>query len=70
VLAFSVNPKILKSNSRDLVLPVYWEDNYFSMLPGDKRTLVVEFNEDELAGEKPVFMVDGWNIDPVELNIP
>jgi exo-1,4-beta-D-glucosaminidase len=69
-LAFSVNPKILKSTSKDLVLPVFWEDNYISLLPGEKRTLVVEFNAEDLGGEKPLFMVDGWNIDPQQMNIP
>jgi exo-1,4-beta-D-glucosaminidase len=69
-LAFSINPKILKSTSRDLVLPVYWDDNYFSMLPGEKRTLAVEFDGEDLSGEKPVFIVDGWNIEPLQLNIP
>jgi exo-1,4-beta-D-glucosaminidase len=70
VLAFSVNPKIVKSSSRDLVLPVYWDDNYFSLLPGEKRALVVEFNDEDLAGEKPLFMVNGWNIETVQLSIP
>ena len=36
-LAFSVNPKIIKKNSKDLVLPVFWEDNYFSLLPKEKN---------------------------------
>jgi exo-1,4-beta-D-glucosaminidase len=63
-LAFAINPKILKNNSRDLVLPVYWEDNYFSLLPGEKRKVSVEFNSEDLNGEAPVFKVDGWNITP------
>jgi hypothetical protein len=65
-LAFSVNPKILKSGSRNMVLPVYWEDNYFSLLPGEKRTLKVEFNAEDLGGENPVLVVDGWNINHLE----
>lgn len=31
-LAFSINPKIIKSVSKEMVLPVFWEDNYFSLL--------------------------------------
>ena len=68
-LAFSVNPKLVKSKSKDLVLPVYWEDNYFSLLPGEKRSMKVEFSEDDLDGEKPVLMVEGWNIHPGEIEI-
>jgi exo-1,4-beta-D-glucosaminidase len=61
-LAFSVNPKILKHDSKDLVLPVFWEDNYFSLLPGEKRDLKVEFNAEDLGGTKPLLAIDGWNI--------
>ena len=65
-LAFFINPKILKSTSKDLVLPVFWEDNYFSLLPGEKRTIKVEFNIENLDGEKPLLKVEGWNTKPYE----
>jgi exo-1,4-beta-D-glucosaminidase len=65
-LAFSVNPKVIKKNSKDLVLPVFWEDNYFSLLPKEKRSMKVEFNAKDLNGEAPVFAIDGWNIKHVE----
>ncbi len=65
-LAFFVNPKILKSSSKDIVLPVFWEDNYFSLLPGEKRTLSVEFDAADLGSDKPTLKVEGWNIKPWE----
>jgi len=65
-LAFSVNPKIIKSDSKDLVLPVFWEDNYFSLLPKEKRSVKVEFNAENLDGEKPLLQIQGWNIKPFE----
>jgi len=61
-LAFSVNPKIIKGDTKDLVLPVFWEDNYFSLLPGEKRSIRVEFNAENLDGAIPVLAIDGWNI--------
>jgi exo-1,4-beta-D-glucosaminidase len=64
-LAFSVNPKILKDVSGDLVTPVFWEDNYFSLLPKEKRRLKVQFDAKDLGGEKPVLKIDGWNINPL-----
>ena len=64
-LAFAINPKIKKSSSKDLVLPVFWEDNYFSLLPKEKRTVKVEFNAENLNGEKPVLNVEGWNINTI-----
>jgi exo-1,4-beta-D-glucosaminidase len=61
-LAFAVNPKILKNNSKDPVLPVFWEDNYFSLLPGEKRILKVEYDIKNLDGDKPLLVVEGWNV--------
>jgi exo-1,4-beta-D-glucosaminidase len=61
-LAFAVNPKILKLKSKAPVLPVFWEDNYFSLLPGEKKTVKVEFDARNLDGDKPLLKVEGWNV--------
>jgi exo-1,4-beta-D-glucosaminidase len=68
-LAFAVNPKILKLTSKDPVLPVFWQDNYISLLPSEKKVMKVEFETKDLGGEKPLLKVDGWNIKPVEKEI-
>jgi hypothetical protein len=50
-------------NARDnrRILPVYYGDNYLSLLPGEKRALTVEIP----AATAPLSMtVDGWNIEP------
>lgn len=65
-LAFSVNPKIVKNDSKDLVLPVFWEDNYFSLLPKEKRSVKVEFNSENLDGAIPILAIAGWNIKKAE----
>jgi exo-1,4-beta-D-glucosaminidase len=44
------------------VLPVFWEDNYFSLLPGEKKTVKVEFDAKNLDGDKPLLKVEGWNV--------
>jgi hypothetical protein len=66
-LAFFVNPKIIKKDSKDLVLPVFWEDNYFSLLPNEKKEVKVTFLEKDLNGESPVLAIDGWNIKYTEV---
>jgi hypothetical protein len=68
-LAFAVNPKILKLTSKEPVLPVFWEDNYISLLPKEKRVLQVEFDLQNLDGEKPLLKVDGWNVSAIEKEI-
>ena len=71
-LAFGINPKIKKGFSGDLVLPVYWQDNFFSLLPGEQREVTVEFGVDDLDGKEPSLVIDGWNIKPqkVRISIP
>jgi hypothetical protein len=49
-----------------MVLPVFWSDNYFSLLPKEKRVLKAEFNAEDLKGETPVLAIDGWNIEHTE----
>ena len=68
-LAFAINPRILKLTSGEPVLPVFWEDNYISLLPGEKRALSVEFDIKNLKGDKPLLKVDGWNVNTVEVEI-
>ncbi len=68
-LAFAVNPKILKLKSKDPVLPVFWEDNYFSLLPKESRTVNVEFDAKNLDGDKPLLKVEGWNVAAQELEV-
>jgi len=69
-LAFFVNPKILKNSSKLMVLPVFWDDNYFSLLPKEKKLVKVEFMEKNLGGDAPLLVIDGWNIkhEQIELN--
>ena len=69
-LAFFINPKILRKTSGDLVTPVFWSDNYFSLLPGEKKQVSAEFFNSDLGGEIPVFTVEGWNIQGKELIAP
>jgi exo-1,4-beta-D-glucosaminidase len=68
-LAFAVSLRLTDAKGDD-VLPVVFEDNYFSMLPGEKRTLAVQFAAKDLHGSKPVIHVEGWNVAPITLHVP
>jgi hypothetical protein len=68
-LAFAVNPKILNLKTKEPVLPVFWEDNYISLLPKEKRVLKVEFDIKDLNGDNPLLKVEGWNVKATEKDI-
>src|SRR5207248_581193 len=40
-------------------------DNYFSLLPGEKKSVTVRFDSSSLRGATPELVVDGWNLEPV-----
>lgn len=50
------------------VLPVFYSDNYISLVPGESSTVVIEAATKDLQGDEPLVEVDGYNVDvkPVE----
>ncbi|NIM92075.1 MAG: hypothetical protein GTO17_14140 [Candidatus Aminicenantes bacterium] len=60
-LAFFVNPSICKGKEGTEVLPSFWSDNYFSILPGKTKDLKVEFQKSALEGKEAFLKLDGWN---------
>jgi exo-1,4-beta-D-glucosaminidase len=58
-LAFLIRLRVTSAGNE--VLPVFWSDNYISLLPGESRTETATFNAGTLpAGSK--VQVDGFNI--------
>ncbi len=44
------------------VLPTWYEDNWFSLTPGETRTLTVTYNTADLCGADPVLNIGGFNV--------
>ncbi len=60
-LAFQVHAAV-RTQSGDLVAPVFWSDNWIEIVPGASTTLTVQLQDD--APTNPVIQLDGWNIQP------
>ncbi len=60
-LAFFVHLKINQDGGEE-ILPVIWEDNFFSLLPGEKREVSATYAADQLQGTEPVVELQGWNV--------
>ncbi len=63
-IAFFINLSVLGRQSGRAVLPIYWEDNCVSLLPGESKTISATFSPADLRGDEPVLRVDGWNVKP------
>jgi exo-1,4-beta-D-glucosaminidase len=62
-LAFFVKLKVQKGTKGEEILPVVWEDNYISLLPGEKREVAATYRTSDLGTAKPVVEVSGWNVE-------
>lgn len=60
-IAFFNELSICGLKSHETVLPVFWEDNYISLLPGESRTVQATFGVEDLGDDQPVLKLNGWN---------
>jgi exo-1,4-beta-D-glucosaminidase len=63
-VAFMVHPRLTRGKGGDDVVPVFWSDNYFSLVPGEKRAVTARFDSTSLHGAAPELVVEGWNVEP------
>ena len=62
-LAFFVQLALTKGAGGSEILPVLWDDNYFSLLPGESREIAARFIAKDADGAKPTLEIGGWNIE-------
>ena len=61
-IVFSVHLRLMKGKGGEEVVPVLWEDNYFELMPGEKREIAATYRRKQLG--RPYVTVDGWNVPP------
>jgi beta-mannosidase len=57
-----------KSGAR--VLPVFYSDNYLSLVPDESRTVTIEAATKDLQGDQPLVELDGFNVDVKPVDSP
>jgi len=61
-IAFFLELSIKGNQSGETILPVFWDDNYISLLPGETRTISAWVYTKNLNGQKPIFEISGVNL--------
>lgn len=61
-IAFFVELLLVSEESGESVLPIFWDDNYVSLLPSETKQISAAFNEFELDSEKPILKYSGINV--------
>ena len=60
-LAFMVHLDLRKGQEGSSVVPVFWGDNYITLLPGEERTITGYCHTKDLDGKQPAVTISGWN---------
>ena len=61
-IALMTHLQLRRQSTGQRVLPVFYSDNYFSLLPHESKTITIEAGNAGLQGDKPLVVVDGWNV--------
>ena len=66
-IAFFTFFDLIDSVNEKPILPIFWSDNYITLLPGEERTYTAKYNLENAEGEKPVVQVKAWNVNSITL---
>jgi hypothetical protein len=71
VVAFWIRLQLLLPETRQRVLPTFYEDNYFTLMPGEERSIRIEIPSGvpESAG-RPELWLEGWNVARSRVDVP
>jgi exo-1,4-beta-D-glucosaminidase len=58
-LAFQVRLKLVDAATSEEFLPVFWDDNYVALMPGEARDIAVEYAS---KSSTPALQVEAWNV--------
>jgi exo-1,4-beta-D-glucosaminidase len=66
-LAFQIRLGIRKSGQTAEILPVFWDDNYIELMPGESRELTASYLPSAAVFGGVELTVSGWNIAPAAI---
>src|SRR3984957_7465260 len=69
-IALMTHLQLHQKTSGKRVLPVFYSDNYISLVGGESATVTITAATKDLAGETPLVEVDGFNIDVTPVDGP
>jgi hypothetical protein len=61
--AIMIKLKVIRAKTGDRILPVFYHDNFISLLPGETRSIKMEIEDSDTRGEKPSVVISGFNLE-------
>ena len=59
----------LKGDDGEQILPVIYSDNYFHLMPGESRTIDIEWKNEDARGTTPIVEISGTNVSKIIVNL-
>jgi hypothetical protein len=60
----------LRRKSGERVLPVFYSDNYVSLVPDETKTITVDAAQSGFGGQDALIVIDGWNVTVAPASFP
>ncbi len=60
--ALMVRLKVIGKRSGERILPVFFSDNYVSLMPGEEKVITMKLYDKDTCGEKPAVEISGYNL--------
>jgi mannosylglycoprotein endo-beta-mannosidase len=67
-VAFFNRLSLVGANKHERLLPVFYSDNYVTVLPGETKTIAIDYDNKQYP-QQPVVSVSGWNLKENLVNI-
>ena len=61
-LAFFNRLMLTDSNTGEIIHPVFYSDNYFSMLPGENKTITIDVSLQDIHLHPSEIILEGYNV--------
>jgi mannosylglycoprotein endo-beta-mannosidase len=64
-VAFFNRVTLVDANKKERILPVFYSDNYFSIVPGGEKKITIDYE----SSATPFIIVEGQNVRPQEIKV-
>ena len=66
-MAFFIRPQLMSDGEE--VLPSFWSGSYFTLAPGEKKTITVSAPATVVNGKSTEIKISAWNVEPEKLSL-
>jgi len=62
VPALMIRVNVTGDKDGDQFLPILYSDNYFALLPKEKKVITIRWKDVDTRGNNPIFNISGYNV--------